>query len=331
MKTNGTGLRIAFALFVLGAGLLGMPDIAKAQKSASPLRLGWLEVCSAGPQRPHFDIFRARLAELGYAEGRNLVIEQRFADCHYDRMPKLAAELEKIPVDVLFTIGTRATRIVAATVKTIPVVTYSCDPFAHVEKLARPGGNLTGVTCMTTELMPKRLEILKELVPTISRVTLLQDPEAATNAFELTRAVANRLGVRLQAAQVTALEDLEAELEAIAKDRPDGLLVYPDMVLSAQPRPRQLGDFAVKAKIPTMHAFRFYADAGGLISYGATTIEVYRSAAEQVAKVMSGARPGELPLRQATRFEMVINNKTARTLGIAVPPALLARADAVIE
>ena len=331
MRVNGTGFRLGLTVFALGAGLLGVSTSAEAQKATSIKRLGWLEVCGPGPQRPHFDLFRARLAEQGYVEGKNLIIEQRFAYCQYDQMPKLAAELAQIPVDALFTIGTRATRIVAATVKTTPVVTYSCDPFAHVARLARPGGNLTGVTCMTTELMPKRLEILKELVPTASRVTLLQDPEAATNAFELTQEVAKRLGVQLQAAQVTAAEDLLPELAAIAKDRPDGLLVYPDMVLSSHPRPRELGDFTLKARIPTMHAFRFYVDAGGLMSYGATTTEVYTSAAEQVAKILGGTRPGELPLRQATRFEMVINNRTAKTLGITVPPTLQARADAVIE
>jgi putative ABC transport system substrate-binding protein len=320
--------RIGLAVLAVGASLLAVPTPAEAQKT---YRLGWLEVCGPGPQRGHFDLFRARLAEHGYAEGKNLIIEQRFADCRYERMPGLAAELAKIPVDALFTIGTRATRIVAATVKSTPVVTYSCDPFAHVERLARPGGNLTGVTCMTTELMPKRLEILKELVPKAERVTLLQDPEAATNAFELTQEAAKRLGVKLQAAQVTALEDLASELAAIAKDRPDGLLVYPDMVLSSHPRPKQLGDFTLKAAIPTVHAFRFYVDAGGLISYGATTTEVYTSAAEQVAKVLDGVRPGELPLRQATRFEMVINTKTAKTLGITVPTTLQARADAVID
>jgi putative ABC transport system substrate-binding protein len=124
---------------------------------------------------------------------------------------------------------------------------------------------------------------------------------------------------------------LEGELAAIAKERPDALLVYPDMVLSSHPRPRQLGDFALKARLPTMHAFRFYVDAGGLMSYGATPIEVYTTAAEQVAKIFGGAKPGELPLRQATRFEMVINNRTAKALGIVVPPTLIARADDVIE
>jgi putative ABC transport system substrate-binding protein len=308
-----------------------MPESSQAQKAGAVVRLGWLEVCGPGPQRPHLDIFRARLAEQGYVEGKNLIIEQRFADCHYDRMPGLAAELVQIPVDVLFTIGTRATRIVAATVKTTPVVTYSCDPFAHVTRLARPGGNLTGVTCMTTELMPKRLELLKELIPQVSRVTLLQDPEAATNAFELTKSVATRLGVQMQVAQVTAVEDFLPELASIAKNPPDALLVYPDMVLSSHPRPRQLADFAIKARLPTMHAFRFYVDAGGLMSYGATSLEVYTNAAEQVAKILDGVKPGELPLRQATRFELVINNRTAKTLGLTVPPTLHALADTVIE
>ena len=131
--------------------------------------------------------------------------------------------------------------------------------------------------------------------------------------------------------RLLSCSELAPELAAIAKDHPDGLLVYPDMVLSSHPRPRQLGDFAIKAGIPTMHAFRFYVDAGGLISYGATATEVYTNAAEQVAKILGGTQPGELPLRQATRFEMVINNQTAKALGITVPATLLARADAVIE
>jgi putative ABC transport system substrate-binding protein len=246
-------------------------------------------------------------------------------------MPGLAADLVQVPVDVLFTMGTRAARIVARTVKTAPLVVYSCDPFEHVRLLARPGGNLTGVTCMTTELMPKRLELLKELVPKASRVMFLHDPEAAPNAFNLTQEVAPRLGMTMQAAHVTAGEELLQELAMIAKERPEALLVYPDVVLSSAPRPQQLADFAIKAKLPTVHAFRFYVDAGGLMSYGATTSEIYTTAAEQVAKILGGARPSELPLRQATRFELVINNRTAKALGITIPTSLLERADEVIE
>ena len=327
---KGIGMWIRMTCLALGVSLLAIPT-SQAQKTPGMSRVGWLEVCAPGPRRGGFDVFRARLAEQGYVEGKNLIIEQRFADCRYEKMPALAAELVQVPVDVLFTIGTRATRIVAKAVKTTPIVVYSCDPFAAVKHLARPDGNLTGVTCMTTELMPKRLELLKEAVPSAARVTLLQDPEAATNAFELTQEAAPRLGIKMQSAQVAAEEDLQTELTMITKERPDALLVYPDVVLSSHPRPQQLADFALKAKLPTVHAFRFYADAGGLISYGATTSEVYTSAAEQVAKILGGTPPRELPLRQATRFELVINNKTAKALGITIPPSLLARADEVIE
>jgi putative tryptophan/tyrosine transport system substrate-binding protein len=331
MKINGTAMRIGLTVLALGVSLLAMPTSLEAQRAAGISRVGWLEVCGPGPQRPHFDIFRARLADHGYVEGKNLVFEQRFADCRYDRIPELAAELVQAPVDVLFTMGTRAGRMLAATVKTTPLVVYSCDPFEHVTRLARPGGNLTGVTCMTTELMPKRLELLKELVPKASRVMFLHDPEAAPNAFNMTQEVAPHLGMTMQAAQVTAAEELISELTVIAKERPEALLVYPDVVLSAPPRPRQLADFAIKAQWPTMHAFHFYVDAGGLMSYGATISEVYTTAAEQVAKVLGGARAGELPLQQATRFELVINNRTAKTLGLTIPPSLLVRADEVIE
>jgi ABC-type uncharacterized transport system substrate-binding protein len=330
MKMNAKGMWIGVTVLALGISLVAVPS-AQAQKAAGISRVGWLEVCRPGPRRPHFDIFRARLAEQGYVEGKNLIIEQRFADCRYDRMPGLAAELEQAPVDVLFTMGTRAGRVVAGAVKTTPVVVYSCDPFEHVTRLARPGGNVTGVTCMTTELSPKRLELLKELVPAISRVMFLHDPQAAPNALKLTQEAASRLGVTLQVTEVEGTEEQLPELSTIAKERIDALFVYPDVILSSYPRPQQLADFASKARLPSMHAFRFFVDAGGLMSYGATQSEIYTSAAEQVAKILDGTRPSELPLRQATRFELVINNRTAKALGLAIPPSLLVRADEVIE
>jgi putative tryptophan/tyrosine transport system substrate-binding protein len=322
------GLAVVLAL---GLSLLAVPTMVEAQRPARMWRVGWLEVCGPGPQRPHFDIFRVRLAEQGYIEGKNLTLEQRFADCRYDRMPGLATDLVQVPVDVLFTMGTRASRIVAAAVKSTPLVVYSCDPFAHVTRLARPDGNLTGVTCMTTELSPKRLELLKEAVPKVSRVMFLHDPEAAPNALKLTEEAAPRLGIRLQSAQVGTADELLPELTMIAKEHPDALFVYPDVVLSSYPRPRQIAEFAIKAHLPTMHAFRFYVDAGGLMSYGATQSEIYTMAAEQVAKILDGARPSELPLRQATRFELAINLKTAKALGLKIPQTLLMRADQIIE
>ena len=333
MNINGTSLRIGVTALAIGASVLATPT-AQAQRAAGISHVGWLEVCGPGPRRPHFDIFRGRLAELGYVEGKNLILEQRFADCRYDRMPGLATELARMPVDVLFTMGTRASRIVAEAVKTTPLVVYSCDPFEHVTRLAGPGGpsgNLTGVTCMTTELSPKRLELLHEVAPKASRVMFLHDPLAAPNAWKLTQEAAPRLGITLQQAQVGGTEDLLPELPKIAKEHPDALFVYPDVILSSYPRPQQLAEFAIKAQLPMMSAFRVFTDAGGLMSYGATTSEIYTMAAEQVAKILDGARPSELPLRQATRFELVINNWTAKALGLTIPPSLLVRADEVIE
>ena len=159
----------------------------------------------------------------------------------------------------------------------------------------------------------------------------LHDPEAAPNALKLTQEAAARLGIKLEVAQVGAAEELLPELTMIAKEHPDRFFVYPDVVLSSYPRPQQLADFAIKAHLPTMHAFRFFVDAGGLMSYGATQSEIYTMAAEQVAKILDGARPSELPLRQATRFELVINMKTAKSLGITIPQSVLARADEVTQ
>ena len=244
-------------VLALGLSLLALPTSLNAQKAAGIKRVGWLEVCAPGPKRPHFEIFRAHLAELGYAEGKNLIIEQRFADCQYDRMAGLATDLMQVPVDVIFTMGTRAARIAAQTVKTTPLVVYSCDPFLHVKNLAQPGGNLTGVTCMTTEMMPKRLELIHEALPKVSRVMFLHDPEAAPNAFNLTQEAAPRLGMTMQAAHVHVIadEELLPELAIIAKERPEALLVYPDVVsalsaASATRRLRHQGPFAHDACIP---------------------------------------------------------------------------------
>src|SRR5262245_4571120 len=225
MKMNEIAMRIGVTVLALGVCLIAMQTSPEAQRAAGISRVGWLEVCGPGPRRPNFDIFRARLAEHGYVEGKNVIFEQRFADCRYDRMPGLAAELVQTPVDVLFTMGTRASRIVAKTVKTTPLVVYSCDPFEHVTQLARPGGNLTGVTCMTTELSPKRLEFLKEAVPKVSRVMFLQDPEAATNALKLTQDAAQRLGMRLHVANVGVHVYMPAEIVMIEEQRLAAILV----------------------------------------------------------------------------------------------------------
>src|SRR5262245_63790271 len=201
MTMKGVEISIRMTVLAVAVSLFAMPT-SHAQTPAGISRVGWLEVCGPGPRRPNFEIFRGRLAELGYVEGKNLIIEQRFADCSYERMPALANELAQVPVDVLFTWGTRASRIVAETVKNTPLVVYSRDPFEHVTRLARGRGNLTGVSCMTTELSPKRLELLHEAVAKASRVMFLHDPQAAPNAWKLTPEAAPSLGITLQQAQV---------------------------------------------------------------------------------------------------------------------------------
>src|SRR5215471_19150161 len=211
MRMKGADIWIGMTVLAVAVSLLAIPT-SHAQRPAGISRVGWLEVCGPGPRRPHFDIFRRRLAELGYVEEKNLHMEQRFADCHYDRMPALATELAQMPVDVLFTMGTRASRIVAETVKTKPIVVYSCDPFEHVTRLARGRGNLTGVSCMTTELSPKRLELLHEAVPMASRVMFLHDPRAAPNAWKLTQEAAPRLGITLQQTPLRPAEELLPQL-----------------------------------------------------------------------------------------------------------------------
>ena len=276
-----------------------------------------------------------RLADHGYIEGKNLVIEARFGG--YERLAELAAELVRVHVDVIFTGGTEAARIVGDAVKETPLVIHSCDAFEHVARLARPDGNLTGVTCMTTELSPKRLELLKEAVPNAVRVDFLSDPDDAPPGLKLTQDAAPRLGIKLHVTDVRAENrsqtwgesDLRTALSAVAKEHPDALFVYPDPILIAERK--QIAEFALTNRLPTMFAFREFVDAGGLMSYGSSLREMGASAGELIAKILAGTRPSELPVEQATRFELVINLKTAKALGLTIPPSLLARADEVID
>lgn len=232
-------------------------------------------------------------------------------------------------VDVIFTSGTKTARILQQAVKTTPLVVYSCDPFEHVVRLARQGGNVTGVTCMSTELSAKRLELLKEAIPTASRVVFFGDLEDAPAGLKNAQDAAPRLGVRLQPVTFADRADIPNALTTVGKERPDALYIYPDPIANAERR--QIAEFALKHRLPSMHAFREYADAGGLMTYGANSADMFRLMADQVALILGGAKPGEIPVRQATRFELVINLKTAKALGITIPPSLLLRADQTLE
>ena len=272
-------------------------------------------------------VFGETLGKHGYVAGKNLAIERRIGE--YDQLPALARELEQLKVEVIWVIGTRGARIVQGIVKRTPLVIYTCDPFEHVTKLSRPGSNVTGTTCMTTELSPKRLELLKELLPAARRVVFFHDPEDAPEGWRLTQEAARRLGVTIQSVPYKGRDGIPDALKQIAKIKPDAVFVYPDVILSVEAR--TLAQFWLEHSLPSMNAFPFFSDAGGLMSYGAVTTEVAAMMGEQVAKILDGARPGDVPLMRATQFHLVINLRTAKALGVKVPQSLLGRADRVIE
>lgn len=321
-------------LALVAAIALLLPQDAWPQKPEALHRIGVLlpdrPPATGTPKLPAFGFFRVfqeSLAKHGYVEGKNLAIEFRVGE--YEQLPALAKGLEQLKVEVIWVIGTRAGRIVQGLVKRTPLVIYSCDPFEHVTKLSRPGGNVTGTTCMTTELSPKRLELLKELLPGAKRVVFFGDPEDAPLGWRLTREAAPKLGIAMQMVPYKDRNNIPAALLQVAKIKPDAVFVYPDAILA--PEVGKLAQFWIDHSLPSMNAFPFFAEAGGLMSYGAVDDEIGAMMAGQVAKILEGARPSDVPVQRATQFHLVINQKTAKALGITVPQSLLLRADKVIE
>jgi putative tryptophan/tyrosine transport system substrate-binding protein len=321
-------------LALIAAVALLLPHEAWPQKAEAMHRIGVLLVgrppAAVAPKLPPFEffsVFQETLAKQGYVEGKNLEIQTRIGE--YEHLPALATELEQLKVEVIWVLGTRASRIVQGLVKHTPLVIYSCDPFEHVTQLARPVGNVTGTTCMTTELSPKRLQLLKELIPGAKRVVFFGDPEDAPEGWRLTREAAPKLGIAIQMVPYRDRDSIPAALQQIAKIKPDAVFVYPDVILG--PEARKLAQFWLEHSLPSMNAFPGYAEAGGLMSYGAVTAEVSAMMGGQVAKILDGTRPSDVPLQRATQFHLVINLKTAKALGVTVPQSLLVRADRVIE
>jgi len=321
-------------LTLIAAIALLLPQDAWTQTPEAMHRVGVLRVgippSTGAPKLPpgeFFRLFQETLANQGYVEGKNLAIEPRVGE--YEHLPALAKELEQLKVEVIWVIGTRAGRIVQGLVKRTPLVVYSCDPFEHATKLSRPGSNVTGTTCMTTELSPKRLELLKELLPGATRVVFFGDPEDAPEGWRLTREAAPRLGIAIQMVPYKDRDGISAALQQVAKTKPDAVFVYPDVILG--PQVGKLAQFWLEHSLPSMNAFPDYAIAGGLMSYGAVNAEVCAMMGRQVAKILDGARPGDVPFQRATQFHLVINLKTAKALGVTVPKSLLVRADRLIE
>jgi putative ABC transport system substrate-binding protein len=325
--------KVTSTLFILATFILASVYPAHAQKQATMPRMGLLFL-GAPPPNPVIDGFLQGLRELGYVDGKNIIIEYRFAEGKEDRLPDLAKELVQLKVDAIFTAGTPSIVALKQATKTIPIVFFSTsDPIGTgvVASLAHPGGNITGVSALASDLWPKRLELLKEISPKFSRVAMLWNKGNAGMALEAkaTQEVAGPLGVALQDRGIKELNDLDGVFAVMTKDRPDAFLALMDPVLLSQ-RTRIL-DFLAKNHLPAIFQSSDWVEAGGLISYGPSYPELFHRIAIQMDKVLKGAKPADIPVEQPTKFELVVNLKTAKQIGLRIPPDVLARADRVIR
>ena len=319
-------------LFILATLILAPIYPAQAQKQATIPRMGLLYL--GAPPNAILDGFMQGMRELGYIEGKNIIIEYRFAEGKEDRLPELATELVRLKVDAVFTAGTPAIYALKQATKTIPIVFFSTsDPIGTgvVASLAHPGGNITGISALASDLWPKRLELLKEISPKLSRVAMLWNKNNAGMALEAraTQEVAGPLGVALQDRGIKEPNELEVVFAVMTKDRPDAFLALMDPVLNSQ-RTRIL-DFLAKNRLPAIFQSTDWVEAGGLMSYGPSYPELFRRLAVQMDKVLKGAKPADIPVEQPTKFELVINLNTAKQIGLTIPPDMLARADRVIR
>ena len=294
----------------------------------------YLTATSLSAQSARLEAFRQGLHELGYVEGKNIVIEYRYAEGKLDRLPALAAELVRLKVDIIVSAGPAPTRAAKEATTTIPIVMANDnDPVGNgfVASLARPGGNITGLATLTPEISGKRLELLKETVPRLSRVAILGTSTFPGNAQALreTELAAGALGVQLQYLDVLGPKDIETAFRAAGKGRADAVLVLTGPVFVAHRT--QLVNFAAKSRLPVTYPQSEYVEDGGLMSYGTNVAGLYRRAATFVDKILTGAKPADLPVEQPTKFELVINLTTAKALGLTMPPALLFQADRVIK
>jgi putative ABC transport system substrate-binding protein len=314
-------------------GVFAAPLVAQAQPAGKVYRIGFLGNASASSQVNRVDALRAGLRELGYVEGNNIVIEYRWAEGKYDRLPDLAAELVRLKVDVLVTSGTPGTLAAKQATTTIPIVMAgSGDAVAAglVASLARPGGNITGLTDLVPEVMAKGLELLKEAMPRTERVAVLVNPDNPSRAlvFKAMETAARSLKVELQTFAARGPNELEGAFSTMAKSRADAVVVTTDALFNANVR--AIADLASRKRLPSAGITAF-AEAGGTIGYGLNFPAMSRRAAYFVDRILKGAKPADLPVEQPTKFDLVINLKTAKALGLTIPQSLLLRADQVIE
>ena len=321
-------------LLLLAPLTVGLPLTAHAQQSGKVARIGYLGNSSPALEPDLLGAFRQGFRDLGYTEGQNILIEFRWAEGRSERLPELAAELVRLKVDVLVAAGAPGALAAKQATQTIPIVMAAVGDAVGtglVRSLARPGGNITGSTGMTQDLDGKRLELLKEIVPKLSRVAILLNPANPFSAFGWKEALApaEALHLKLEPVEVRAAEQFDAAFAAIARQRPGALYILPDPVLLAY-RAR-IVDFAAHRSLPAIYPFKEFVDAGGLISYAPNVPAMFGRAATYVDKILKGTKPADLPIEQPTQFELVINLKTAKALGLSISQSLLNRADEVIQ
>jgi len=332
MRRHAVGLIVALML-----GFLVVPLVGEAQPVAKVPRIGVLSPFSPANQGPtRVDTFRQGLQELGYREDENIRIEYRWAEGHPERLGGLAADLVRLQVDVIVTVSMSGVRAAQQATATIPIVSGGAGDLVGgglVASLARPGGNITGLTDINPELNGKHLELLKEVLPGVSRVAFLYDsltlPETRALHLQEAQAAAHRLALQLQPVEVRDAKELEAAFTTITNQGADALVtVLSSFTLYHR---RQIVALAAQSRLPTMYQGREFAEAGGLMAYGTDRLDQWRRAATYVDKILKGAKPADLPVQQPTKFELVINLKTAKALGVVIPPQLIARADEVVE
>ena len=320
---------VLLAALWVAFGLVWLPFAAEAQQAKLP-RLGFL--ANHSPSNPVYQTFLQTLRELGYVEGKNIAIEARYAQDNFDRLPELARELARLDVDLLFISGDQGVKAAKQATDTIPILVVACDPLeSMVVSIARPVGKVTGATCISSELAGKRLQMLKELVPALARVAVLYNPDDRNKSLEYKKVqeAARGMNLTLQAFEANSPSGIDAAFVRMASDQAQALIILADSFMNAHIQ--KLADLTLKNRLPAIYGFREFADAGGLLSYGASNQWLFRRAASYVDKIFKGANPGDLPIEEPTTFELLINLKTAKTLGVTIPDKLLATADEVIE
>ncbi len=327
-------LQLKLLRFILAALLVGF-GVAEAQQPTKILRIGFLAAATPATAAHLLEAFKQGLHEHGYVEGKNTVLELRFGEGKAEQFPILAAELVRLKVDVIVALTNPVIDAVRQATQTIPIIMPAAsDPVGagFVASLARPGGNITGLTGYSPELNGKRLEILKEAFPKLSRVALLLSPNFPGSTLDLkeTESAARALGLRMQPLEVRDDSDIDRSFKAMIKERADALTMFPGHPVLFVNR-KKIVELAANDRLPTMYSLIEFVEAGGLMFYGPDLLVGYRRAADYVDKILKGAKPAELPVEQPTKFDLVINLKTANQIGLTIPPNVLARADRVIK